>query len=113
MDWEIQLIMLYEFICKYSREQGWAYCQRFRSFADLTFTDAEVICIYLGGVLDKRREGKDLYEYTQRHLPAWWPQVPSEGGYLPRWHRVAEVFGPLLEVLQSACPRLSVLEQSR
>ena len=60
MEWEVALITLYEFVCKHYREQLGVYCQRFSPFADLTFTDEEVLCIYLWGVLEKRREIKDI-----------------------------------------------------
>ena len=113
MDWEVQLITFYEFVCKHYREQLWVYCQRFSPFVDLTFTDEEVLCIYLWGVLQKRREVKDIYDHTRRHLSAWFPQLPSYGGYVQRLNRVAGVFAPLLEILQQTCPHTGVLEHIR
>ena len=113
MDWEVQLITLYEFVCKHYREQLWVYCQRFSPFVDLTFTDEEVLCIYLWGVLQKQREVKDIYDHTRRHLSAWFPPLPSYGGYVQRLNRVAGVFAPLLELLQQTCPHTGVLEHIR
>lgn len=62
MDWELRLVTLYDFVCKQYRERLWVYCRRFSPYADMTFTDEEVICIYLWEVMDKRREIKDIYE---------------------------------------------------
>lgn len=113
MGWELRLITLYEFICKQYQERLWVYCQRFSLHADLTFTDEEVICIYLWGLMDKRREIKDIYEDVRRHLSSWYPKLPSYGGYVQRLNRVADVFVPLLEAMQEAFPDKEVLEEIR
>lgn len=113
VDWELRLVTLYEFICKQYREHLWVYCQRFGPYADMSFTDEEVICIYLWGVMDKRRELKAIYEDTRRHLHAWYPQLPSYGGYVQRLNRVAGVFVPLLAALQEVFPETGVLKEIR
>lgn len=113
MDWELRLITLYEFICKQYREHLWIYCQRFAPHADLSFTDEEVVCIYMWGLMDKRREVRDIYEYTRRHLPAWYPRLPSYAGYVQRLNRVAGVFAPLLEAIRGTCLSPEVLTDIR
>lgn len=113
MDWELRLVTLYEFICKQYQDHLWVYCQRFSPYADLAFTDEEVICIYLWGLMDKRRELKDIYEDTRRHLHGWYPQLPSYGGYVQRLNRVAGVFVPLLAALQEAFSYSGVLKEIR
>lgn len=113
MDWQVRLITLYEFICKQYREDLWVYCQRFSPYTDLSFSDEEVLCIYLWGVMDKRREIKDIYDYTRRHLHEWFPRLPSYGGYVQRLDRVAGVFAPLLGALQETFPETQVLREVR
>lgn len=113
MDWELRLVTLYEFICKQYREHLWVYCQRFSPYAEVSFTDEEVICIYVWGVMDKRCELKTIYEDTRRHLHAWYPKLPSYGGYVQRLNRVAGVFVPLLAALREAFPETGVLKQIR
>ena len=113
MDWELRLITLYEFICRQYREHLWVYCQRFSPFVDLTFTDEEVLCIYLFGIMDKHREIKDIYKYTQRHLREWFPGLPTYGGYIQRLNHCAEVFVPLLQAVQEAFPETNVLRDVR
>lgn len=113
MDWALRLITLYEFICKQYREHLWVYCQRFSPYADLAFTDEEVICIYLWGVMNKRREIKAIYEDTRRYLHGWYPQLPSYEGYVQRLNRVAGAFGPLFGALQEAFPDSEVRREIR
>lgn len=73
-------------------------------YADLAFTDEEVIGSYLWGVMNKRPAIKDIYENARRYLHAGYPQLPSYAGYVQRLNRVAGVFGPLLAMLQAAFP---------
>lgn len=113
MDWELRLVTLYECICKHYREHLWVYCQRFSPYADVTFSDEEVICIYLWGIMDKRRELKTIYDDVRRHLHAWYPQLPSYAGYVQRLNRVAGVFVPLLGALQETFPETEVLREIR
>jgi hypothetical protein len=113
VDWELRLISLYEFICKHYREQLWVYCQRFSPYTDLSFTDEEVLCIYLWGIMDKRREVIDIYDDTRRHLHEWFPRLPSYGGYVQRLNRLADVFVPLISALQVTFPKTPVLQQIR
>lgn len=44
VDWQLQLITLYEFIGKPYRDHLWVYCQRFSPHTDMSFSDEEVIC---------------------------------------------------------------------
>lgn len=54
MDWQDQLITIYLYVCKHYRKKLWIYCQRFSNYADLSFTDEEVITLYLFGIIDER-----------------------------------------------------------
>lgn len=113
MDWELQLISLYVYICNQYQQHLWVYCQRFSNHVELSFTDEEVLCIYLFGVMEKRREIKAIYKYTDRHLRPWFPRLPCYGGFVQRLNRLADVFGPLLESLQQDFPQTGVLDEIR
>lgn len=105
MDWEIRLITLYLFICKQYQEHLWAYCQRFSLYVNPeAITDEEVLCIFLWGVMDKRRELTDVHRHTERHLRHLFPRLPSYVGFVQRLNRLADVFGPLVEAMQQAFP---------
>lgn len=99
MDWQGQLITVYLSICKHYCEGLWAYCQRMSNYTDLSFTDEEVITIYLFGIIDGRTEITQIYEYTHRHLRDWFPKLPSYEAYVQRLNKVADVFAPLLEFI--------------
>lgn len=113
MDWQLRLITLYEFICKHYDEHLWVHCERFSPYARVDFTDEEVLCIYLWGIMNKRFEVSALYEDTHRYLQAWFAKLPSYGGYVQRLNRLADVFVPLLETIQQHVPDTQVLQEIR
>ena len=80
MAWQTQLITLYVYICTHYQSHLWVYCQRMSPYADLSFSDEEVICIYLWGIMEKRRDIKQIYDHTERYLKDWFPLLPSYGG---------------------------------
>ena len=113
MDWQLRLITLYEFICKQYREHLWVYCQRFSPYTNLEFSDEEVLCIYLWGIINQRFELSLMYEDTARYRRVWFPKLPSYGGYVQRLNRLADVFVPLVEALQPHLPSTGVLADIR
>ena len=100
MNWQDHLITIYLYICKHYQNGLWVYSQRMTNHADLSFTDEEVITLYLFGIIDKKRELKTLYEYADRHLRPWFPRLPGYVAFVQRINRVADVFPPLLERIQ-------------
>jgi hypothetical protein len=101
MDWQGQLISLYLFICNEFRKNLAAYCQRMTNHADLTFTDEEVVTIFLFGVMNKRKEIMSIYHYTNNHLKDWFPTLPGYVAFVQRLNRISEVFPALVESLQA------------
>ncbi|WP_217646433.1 hypothetical protein [Nitrosomonas sp. Nm34] len=69
-------------------------------YADLSFSDEEVIALYLFGVMDKDREIKGIYKYADGHLRDGFPRLPGYVAYVQRLNRVADVFAPLLALIQ-------------
>ncbi len=100
MNWQDQLITIYLYVCKHYQNHLWVYSQRMSNYADLSFSDEEVITLYLFGVIDKNREIKKTYDYADRHLRDWFPLLPSYTAYVQRLNKVADVFAPLLEMIQ-------------
>ena len=92
MNWQNQLITIYLYVCKHYQNYLWIFCQRMSNYADLKFSDEEVITLYLFGVIDKNREIKKIYEYADRHLREWFPQLPSYTAFVQRLNKVADVF---------------------
>lgn len=116
MDWQEQLITIYLYICKHYRQGLWTYCQRMSNYANLSFTDEEVITIYLFGVIDGRTTITKIYADTDRHLRTWFPNLPGYEAYVQRLNQIAEVFAPLLEAiigeLETEGPRTAWLVDS-
>jgi len=100
MNWQDQLIAIYLYVCKHYEQNLWIYCQRMSNHADLSFSDEEVISLYLFGIIDKNRELKQIYNYADRHLRSWFPRLPSYVAFVQRLNKIADVFAPLLEIIQ-------------
>jgi hypothetical protein len=73
MNWQNRLITIYLYVYKHYQDHLWVYSQRMSNYADLSFSDEEVITLYLFGVIDKKREIKNGYEYADRHLREGFP----------------------------------------
>lgn len=101
MNWQLQLITIYLDVCKHYRTHLWIYCQRMSNHADLSFSDEEVITLYLFGVIDKNNDIKQIYTYADRHLREWFPKLPSYVAFVQRLNKVSDVFAPLLEIMQA------------
>jgi len=101
MNWQDQLITIYLDICKYYKKNLWVYCQRMSNHSNLEFSDEEVITLYLFGIIEKNTEIKRIYIYADRHLRDWFPKLPSYVAFVQRLNKIADVFAPLLEIIQS------------
>lgn len=105
MDWQDKLISSYLFICNEYKKHLWAYCERMTNHADMSFSDEEVITIFINGVIDGRGTLKKIYDDALRHLKPWFPKLPSYTAFIQRINKIADVFVPLIEVLQSYFPK--------
>lgn len=105
MDWQDKLITSYLFICNEYKKHLWAYCERMTNHADMRFSDEEVITIFIHGVIDGRSTLKKIYDDALRHLKQWFPKLPSYTAFIQRINKIADVFVPLIEALQSYLPK--------
>ena len=97
MDWQDKLIHLYVSICQHYRTHLWIHSQRLSNNQTVTFTDEEVLTVSLFGMMQQHTCIKAIYTYTQDHLKAWFPRLPSYPGFIQRLNRLARVFAPLME----------------
>lgn len=100
MHWQEQLITIYLYVCKHYQSKLCIDSQGMSNYADLSFSDEEVITLYLFGVIDKQREIKRTYEYAHRDLRDWFARLPSYVAFVQRLNRVADVFAALLSLIQ-------------
>ena len=101
MDWQIRLIILYVYISVEFDKDLRVYCQRFTNNNNPEFTDEEVITVFLYGIMQKRFEIRDIYNYARNHLSDWFPRLPSYVAFVNRLNRLSAVFPPLAERILS------------
>lgn len=105
MDWQDQLIALYLFVCNQYRLELHAYCERFTNHAELSFSDEEVITLYLFGVIQKRKLLKEIFTYADQHVRDWFPKMPATYTvFVQRINRVASAFISMVEALLKRYP---------
>jgi len=100
MTWEIRLINIYCTICDYGPELG-AHCMRHSNNFNPSFTDNEVMTIYLyctAGPL-KLRTKRSIYAYADMHLRTWFPKLPGYAAFNARTNALGESFRALSERL--------------
>jgi len=102
MDWEIRLTTLFVYVSMQYDSHLWVYCQRFGNNNQPDFTDEEVITIFLFGIMQKRSEIKDIYNYTRNHLSEWFPKLPSYVAFIQRLNRLESLFPAITERILNA-----------
>lgn len=113
MAWQDTLIRLYLYICKHYPGHLGVLAQRLSNNQHPSFTDEEVLTIYLFGIIKQHRTIQALYTYVCDHLADWFPALPGYGGYVQRLNRLHDVFPGLVEqVLADFAPE-GVVEHVR
>jgi hypothetical protein len=97
MDTASTLVRIYLFICQRYRGRLAAAAQRQSNNADPTFTDEEVLTVYVFGLIKKRTTISEIHQYAQDHFSEWFPDLPSYQSYNRRLNRLSAVFAPLVE----------------
>lgn len=100
MDWQVQLISLYLYICKQYKGELSMITLRMSNNNKFNFSDEEAITIYLFGIIDGHKTIKNIFEYADRHLRNWFPNLPHYEAFVYRLNKIAEIFPALLEQLQ-------------
>jgi len=99
MDWQGQLISLYLVVCKHYRENLSEYCERRSNYANLQFSDEEVITLYLYGIMEGFHTVKSIHHYARKHLSDWFPHLPGYVAFDQRINQIYDVFIPLVDLL--------------
>jgi hypothetical protein len=97
MDTASTLVRIYLFICQRYRGRLAAVAQRQSNNAEPTFTDEEVLTIYVFGLIKKRTTISEIHRYAEDHFSEWFPDLPSYQSYNRRLNRLSAVFAPLVE----------------
>ncbi|MCS3856489.1 hypothetical protein GGP78_003192 [Salinibacter ruber] len=97
MDTASTLIRIYLFVCQRYRGRLAAMVQRQSNNSAPTFTDEEVLTIYVFGLIKKRTTISEIHRYAEDHFSGWFPDLPSYQSYNRRLNRLSAVFAPLVE----------------
>ena len=69
MNWQDEIITLFLFIHKHFKTSlGW-HCARMATYSDLSFTDEEVMTIFIFGIMNKQRTIKEIYILKPFEVP--------------------------------------------
>lgn len=111
VSWLDRIISMYLFVCDEYQKNLWMYCQRFTNYANLSFSDEEVITLYLMGTLEGKTTKKQIYEHAKDYWHHLFPSLPSYVAFVQRINRLADIFPAFVERLQTMLPQ-HVFEQS-
>lgn len=113
MDWQDQLIQIYEHVCQQFDNGLWGYTERFSNHNRPVFTDEEAMTIYLFGLLRGHSKVREIYDNVQDHLITWFPRIPSYQGYVYRLNRCSKAFEVLVERLVDQAPQKGMMSHCR
>ncbi|MCL6582506.1 MAG: hypothetical protein K6U11_02600 [bacterium] len=99
MDWQTLLITVFVYISEKYKTQLWPFCQRMSNNNNPQFSDEELLTIFIYGVMKKRFELKDIYNYANNHLREWFPKLPSYVAFVQRLNRFDSLFPMLIELI--------------
>jgi hypothetical protein len=70
----------------------------------LSFSDEEVITIYLMGTMEGKTTKKQIYDHAKNYWSHLFPRLPSYVAFIQRINRLADVFPVFIEMLQALLP---------
>lgn len=104
MDWEEVLTGIYCMLSdNYSEGLKW-HSRRYSNntnWLQLSFSDEELLSVYLYGLIRKYRSVKQIYTYTKDHLLSWFPGLPSYQKFNARLNRLVPSLYYLVHALMS------------
>ena len=97
--WQEQLIGLFCYVSQQYRSGLWVEAERFSPNDTPRFSDEEVLTVYLFGLWQHLTTLAAIHAYTRAHLAAWFPHLPSYGGFVQRLNRLHALLAALDEQL--------------
>jgi len=70
----------------------------------MSFSDEEVMTVYIFGIMSGYKEIKNIYDYTCRHLYNWFPSLPTYTGFIQRLNKLSSAFKELADILLRSLP---------
>ncbi len=97
MTWKENLIKLYFYISEDKGIQQYLSGLRMSNNQTLSFTDEEVMTVYIFGITQKFSKVKHIYNYTKMHLSDWFPLLPSYQAFNERLNKLHCCFEVLVQ----------------
>jgi hypothetical protein len=97
MEWQSQLITIYLSVCRAWNKGVCETVRRYSNNNKFALTDEEVITIYLFGIMSGATTVRGIYDYTDRHLRDWFPNL---GGYEALNYRLNRVSDSFIAIVQ-------------
>lgn len=104
MDWQDQLISVYLYVCKEYQQKLCGYITRLSNHSDMSFSDEEVMTLYLFGTINGYSRVQDIHTYASRHLSQWFPSLPGYHAFVQRINKISHLFEGLVEDLLALLP---------
>src|SRR5579862_1098354 len=104
MDWQYQLVSLYLMICNQYEQKLSHLIVRLSNNSDMSFSDEEVMTIYMNGIMNGHYEIKAIYNFTRNHLFDWFPKLPCYEGFVKRINKISHLFEELVVNLMTELP---------
>lgn len=98
-DKDDKLVRIYCFVCDHFEELQF-YCERFSNNSKPTFSDQEIMAIYLYTMHHEgHRKVKDIHRFANEYLKSWFPMLGSYQAFNNRLNRLSGAFTKLVEIL--------------
>lgn len=112
MDWQNQLISIYLNVCD-AREKGLFLAgMRHSNNSKPVLTDEEVVTIYVFGNIMGNASVREIFNYLDRHLRDWFPELKNYEAFNYRLLRLEDVFVALSNHFSADCPDAELEHQS-
>jgi hypothetical protein len=100
MDPQHLLITVYDIVCQAYKHVLQYECQRFsNNKKEPLFTDQEVMTIFLFGILRRRFQLKEIFDYIQDYWRVWFPCLTTYSVFVRRLNRLSPCFMHLAPIL--------------
>ncbi len=99
MDWQSQLISTYLTVCSFWRKGICESVKRYSNHSEFALIDEEVATLYLFGIQSGCTTVRGIYNYSDRHLREWFPNLGGYEAFNYRLNKISAGFVGLCEKL--------------
>lgn len=105
MEWLDEIISLYLLVCEHYQNELKYYCERHSNYADLRFTDEEVITIYMYATKQGLLTKKQIHKQAINYWHDLFPNIPQYEGFVHRVNLLSETFLAFTNKILSSVPQ--------